>query len=82
MRLLHRSPAFSRSFRSPTLGPFLIPVQDRRLLSDIAVLAASVIKRWIQAHHRVTPIILGGFAQKLHLPLIYTDNTDQNQGFA
>jgi transposase-like zinc-binding protein/putative transposase len=32
--------------------------QDRRLLSDIAVLAASVIKRWIQAHYRVIPIIL------------------------
>lgn len=32
--------------------------QDRRLLSDIAALAASVIKRWIQARYRVTPIIL------------------------
>jgi hypothetical protein len=32
--------------------------QDRRLLSDIAVLAASVINRWIQAHYQVTPIIL------------------------
>lgn len=32
--------------------------QDRRLLSDIAALGASVIKRWIQAHYGITPIIL------------------------
>ena len=32
--------------------------QDRHLLSDIAVLAASVIRRWIQAQYGVTPIIL------------------------
>jgi Putative transposase len=32
--------------------------QDRRLLSDIAALAASVIERWIHARYRVTPIIL------------------------
>lgn len=31
---------------------------DRRLLGDIAVLAASVIKRWIQAQYGVIPIIL------------------------
>jgi hypothetical protein len=32
--------------------------KDRRLLNDVVVLAASVIKRWIQAHYGVTPIIL------------------------
>jgi len=32
--------------------------QDRRLLSDIAVLAASVIGRWIQACYGVMPYIL------------------------
>lgn len=32
--------------------------QDRRLLSDIAALAASVVKRWIQAHYGVMPIVL------------------------
>jgi hypothetical protein len=32
--------------------------QDRRLLSDVAFLAASFINRWIQAYYGVTPIIL------------------------
>ncbi|HYX52704.1 MAG TPA: transposase [Candidatus Limnocylindrales bacterium] len=32
--------------------------QDRRLLSDIAFLGASVIKRWIQAEYGVVPIVL------------------------
>lgn len=32
--------------------------QDRRLLSDIAALAASVIRRWIQANYGVTPIVI------------------------
>ena len=32
--------------------------QDRRLLSDIATLAASVIKRWIKGHYGVMPIVL------------------------
>jgi Putative transposase/Transposase zinc-binding domain len=32
--------------------------QDRRLLSDIAALAASVIMRWIEAHYGVVPYVL------------------------
>ena len=32
--------------------------QDRRLLTDIATLAASVVNRWIQAHYGVMPIVL------------------------
>jgi Putative transposase/Transposase zinc-binding domain len=32
--------------------------QDRRLLSDIAALAASVIKRWIEAEYDVVPYVL------------------------
>jgi hypothetical protein len=32
--------------------------QDRRLLSDIAALAASVIKRWIEAEYDVIPYVL------------------------
>jgi Putative transposase/Transposase zinc-binding domain len=31
---------------------------DRRLLDDIAALGASVIRRWVQAHHGVLPLIL------------------------
>jgi len=31
--------------------------QDRRLLSDIAALAASVIMRWIEAHYGVVPYV-------------------------
>jgi Putative transposase len=32
--------------------------QDRRLLSDIATLGASIINRWVQAHYGVVPLIL------------------------
>jgi hypothetical protein len=32
--------------------------QDRRLLSDIAALAASVINRWVQAHYNVVPYVI------------------------